>query len=278
MKLEVLMSVMHQDNFDIAYKSKINSDLLIINQCDRDDFSEIEVDGHKWRMISTTERGVARSRQMALDNTRADICLFGDDDEVLFPNYVETIINAYKELEDAGSIVFNVDRVGYKMKKKYYRIKKIRIAPMYRGYSTQMLTIKRKEVLDTGVKMNFKFGSGSEWGGGEETLFEQEIRQAGIKMYEYPETIATIHYEEGSDWFHGYNEKYFYNLGAYSGYVCKGKIKVKTLLSWFYTCFYKLRKEKYLNPFAKLKWMCRGFKGIQKDVTYRQYLELHPQD
>ena len=80
MKLEILMSAMHQENFDIAYRSKVDSDLLIINQCDKDDYTEIEVNGHIWRMISTTERGLSKSRNMALKNAKGDICLLADDD------------------------------------------------------------------------------------------------------------------------------------------------------------------------------------------------------
>ena len=39
-EVEVLMSVMHQASFDIAYKTGIRSDLLIINQCDKEDYQE----------------------------------------------------------------------------------------------------------------------------------------------------------------------------------------------------------------------------------------------
>ena len=67
--VEVLMSCMHQDGFDIAYRTKIDSDVLIVNQCDKDAYEEITVNGHTWRMIYTTERGLARSRNMALENS-----------------------------------------------------------------------------------------------------------------------------------------------------------------------------------------------------------------
>ena len=272
MKFEILMSVMHQTNFDIAYKTNINSNVLIINQCDKEDYKEIEVNGKLWRMISTKERGSARSRNMAMQNAKGEICLFCDDDEVLEDDCENIILEAYKQLIDAGSIVFNVQRIGYKMKKKYYSITRIRKAPFYRGYSTQMLTIKLEDIKATGIKMNEMFGSGAEWGPGEETLFETQIRKAGIKMYEYPKKIADIHYEDGSQWFEGYNEKYFYNLGAYSYYESEGKFSIINYLRSLYICFYKLRREKTLNPFQKLYWMKLGAKGINNNVTYKQYL------
>lgn len=272
MEFEVLMSVMHQTNFDIAHKTNIKSNLLIINQCDKNDYNEIEVNGKKWRMISTTDRGLAKSRNMAMENALGEICLFCDDDEVLEDDCENTILQAYHQLSDAGSIVFNVQRIGYKMKKKYYSITRIRKAPFYRGYSSQMLTIKLSEIKNTGIKMNEKFGSGTEWGGGEETLFEKQIRNKGIIIYEYPQKIADIHYENGSQWFEGYDEKYFYNLGAYSYYTSNGRFSILNYLMALYICFYKLRRENTLNPFQKLYWMRLGAKGIKNNVTYKQYL------
>lgn len=94
-KVEVLMSVMHQASFDIAYKTGIRSDLLIINQCDKEDYQELIIDGYLWRMISTTERGLSKSRNMALNHAKGDICLFCDDDETMSQGYVDTISKAF---------------------------------------------------------------------------------------------------------------------------------------------------------------------------------------
>lgn len=113
------MSAMHLKDFDIAYKTGIKSDLLIVNQCDRNDYKEINVEGHLWRMISTTERGLSKSRNMALKHAKGDICLLCDDDELLVKDYYERIINAYLELPKAVAIAFNVNRINNKMKKRY---------------------------------------------------------------------------------------------------------------------------------------------------------------
>ena len=173
------------------------------------------------------------------------------------------------------AIVFNVNRINYTMKKKYYRIENTREAPVYRGYGSVQMAFRLDVIRDCNVLFNEKFGSGTEWGGGEDILFQKDLRSKGKKIYEYPLCIATIDYGNGSQWFHGYNEKYFYNIGAFDGYVNKGRVRVKTIVRAIYICFYKLRKEKLLNPYKKLLWMYRGFKGIQKDVTYNQYLEQH---
>ncbi len=270
LKLEVLMSVMHQKDFSIAQRTKISSNLLVINQCDEDKYEEINVNGYKWRMISTRERGSHLSRQMALDNAQGEICLFCDDDEELADGYSDIILKAYEKLPNASAIVFNVTRNNNKSKKSYYWIKKIRKAPKYRGYGTPMLSLKLGDIQKHGIRMNEIFGAGSVWGGGEDSLFEDEIRKSGLKMYEYPATIATIDYGNGSTWFKGYREEAFYNEGAFNQHKY-GKNIILKYLRCIYSC-YRLRKEKYLNFFQKMKWMRLGMKGMKTNIPYKEYI------
>ena len=270
-KLEVLMSVMHQSDFSIAYKSKIDSDLLIINQCDVDRYDECEVDGHLWRMISTTDRGLSKSRNMAIDNARGDVCLLCDDDEVFVPGYAEGILRAYEEIGCASAVVFNVERINYTMKKTYYKITETRETPKYRGYSSQMLSFDLKQIREHGIRMNERFGSGTEWGGGEEILFEQDIKKSGLRLYEHPFTISTVDYAGGSAWFHGYDEKYFYNLGAFIGFQFRRNIVLRELRILM-TC-YRLRREKTLSVCKKIRWMHIGGRQFKKDVPFAAYME-----
>lgn len=270
-KIEVLMSVMHQQGFDIAYKTGIKSDLLIINQCDREEYQEIVVDGYLWRMISTTERGLSKSRNMALYHAKGDVCLFCDDDETMVDGYTEILLNAFAEIPDATGIVFNLNRINYEMKKLYYRITMVRRAPLYRAYGSPMLAIKVESIKELHISFNEMFGSGTPWGGGEDSLFEHDIRKKGMKIYEYPAEIATVDYSNESKWFHGYTKQYFYNLGGYQQYLYRNNFVLKFL--WrAYNC-YKLRKEKGLTTLQKMYWMYQGGKGIKKNVTYTEFLD-----
>lgn len=272
-KVEVLMSAMHQIDFSLGYKSKVDSDLLIVNQCDCEKEEEIWVNGHRWRMISTKERGLSKSRNMALRHAKGDICLLSDDDEEFSDGYAKSIIENYKKYPDASAIVFNVRRINYNMKKKYYRIQSERLAPKYRGYQSAMLTFRRDIIMDNHIYFDEKFGSGTSWGGGEEILFERDIRRNGLLLYENPFQVATLDYAGGSQWFKGYNERYFYNLGAFGYYSSGLKFTMSQLLSILYVCFYKLRKEKQLSPLKKMYWMCKGMKGIKNNTTYDELVK-----
>lgn len=55
-------------------------------------------------------------------------------------------------------------------------------------------------------------GSGTGNGGGEENMFMFSVKRKGLKMLYYPDYIATIN-PSPSQWFKGYDKKYFENLG-----------------------------------------------------------------
>ena len=95
MKLEVLLSCMHQQDFSLVESSRLTGDVLIINQCDREDFAQIPTKTGTARMFSTRDRGLTRSRNMAISKSTADVCLLCDDDEVFQPDYEKIITEAY---------------------------------------------------------------------------------------------------------------------------------------------------------------------------------------
>lgn len=265
---EVLLSCMHEKDFSIAYRTKIDSDLLIINQCDEEDYSETEVNGHLWRMISTKERGLSKSRNMAMENARGEIILFADDDETMAHGYEDAIIRAFSELSDATMIAFNVNRINVAMKKTYYHINSVKLS--HRLFGAPMTACRLSYIKEANIRMNEMFGSGSDWGGGEDGLFQRDIRRSSLLIYEYPLEIATIDYSNESKWFNGYTPEYFYQQGAYAEH--SETSKVKSMLYALYSSFWKLRKETDLSPFQKLKWRRLGKKGWRKNVTYREFV------
>ena len=267
-EFEVLLSCMHQENFDIAYKSKIDSDLLIINQCDCEGYDEIEVNGHTWRMISTKERGLSKSRNMALANARGEICLLADDDELFEYEYAKTILDAYALRPNADVIVFDINRTGKTRRAQYYHPAAFRRAPRGRGFSSVCLSFRKKRIDENRIRFNESFGSGSSWGGGEDTFFVKSIRDSRLVMYENPSIIATVDYGE-SQWFSGYDERYYFNCGAF----------------WqeYYGCNFFMREARFavysaiknskskLNSYEKWRMFHIGARCFRKGITYLEW-------
>ncbi|MBP2657830.1 MAG: uncharacterized protein H6Q69_862 [Firmicutes bacterium] len=213
MKIEVLMSVMHQQTMLIIERTNIQTDTVIINQCDSDDYCEMLINEKKVRMYSNKERGLSRSRNRAIAASNADICLLCDDDERFYDNYPTLIEKAYKVYPKADIIVFRVKQNG----KKYME------RPTCVGYvqalkiSSCQITFKRQSIIEKNIRFNENFGAGTKYSSGEENIFLYECLKKGLKIYYVPFEIGMVDQKQ-STWFKGFTDNYFVNRGVITRY------------------------------------------------------------
>jgi len=252
-KLEILLSCMNQTGVTIVKKSNICSDVLIINQCDRNDFVRIENEAII-RMISTPERGLSRSRNMAIKNSKNEICLFCDDDESLIDGYERGIMDAFQCLSDADIIIFQID---YKNKKKVQKVKKVNFFTALRVSSVQ-IAFKKEKILSSKICFDETIGSGVSEAGGEEVVFLYDCLKKGLKIYYYPLLIAKVNSGE-SKWFKGYTQKYFYDRGVFTKKMmgCLG-----ALIYGVY--FLLLKRSSYKKDISMFRAFVELTKGIYK--------------
>ena len=216
-KLVVLISCMHQDNHDIIRKSNIQTDVVVVNQCDKDlvesfDFVNKKGELCHAKFISTTERGLSRSRNMAIANAGdADICLICDDDEYLLDDYPEKLINAFSEEPNAVVIAFALDRKDHPRK---FPNNKFKLGFKSIGQvSSQQIAFRRDMINSAGSVLDVKMVSGTGNGGEEENMFLHTCRRRKLMMFYHPQVIAIINATGKSKWFKGYTAQYFQNLG-----------------------------------------------------------------
>jgi len=242
--------------------------MLIVNQADFEGYVVEEKKGCCVRMISTTQRGLSRSRNMALIHAKGDICLFADDDCVFFDGYDEIIRKAFERNKDASAIAFNYSDPNRRTKRSK-TIKYEGKAPKNKSYSSVSLAFKRWDIQREGIWFNICLGAGSGViSAGEETVWEDELRKSGLALYQCPEYITEVQQQQ-STWFTGFNEKYFYNLGAVLS------IRYHTFKRYIYQFYYpyRLRGDTKLSFGKQLKAMMAGMKGIQKGLSYEQYIK-----
>ena len=214
MTLEVLISCMHQSDWSIIQRSNIQTDVLIINQCDRDAIEEYSFPNQLGkichaRMIHTTTRGLSRSRNMALRYATGDICVFCDDDEIFESDYEQTILNAFQTHVDFTIIAFklNYDRKQCPTKTRTYN----RFTSG--SLSSAQIAFRRQDIIATSILFDEKMGSGTGNGGGEECKWMyQLLSKREVKAMYVPMLIATVQ-SGNSMWFHGYNKQFFINQG-----------------------------------------------------------------
>lgn len=187
MTLEVLISCMHQKNTDIIQKSNIQSDVVIVNQCDINKTENITFQNHqneecKARIIHTTERGLSKSRNLAIANACGDICIICDDDEYFSFNYPETIRQAFQNIPQADIIVFQVNRDPIKHYPQH--IKKLNSFDCLKVSSVE-IAFKLSKIKEKNILFDEKVGSGVSKAGGEENIFLHNCLRNKLSIYLY---------------------------------------------------------------------------------------------
>lgn len=256
MRIEVLMSCMNQDNTDIVRHANIQSDVIVVNQCDRDG-EQVEYfvnkDGERCRivMIYTTERGLSRSRNMAMRRSEADICLFCDDDEVFEDDYVSIVRSAFESQKRPDVAAFALNYFKKKFPERDYRIGYVRALSVV----SLQIAFRRRRVADKGIELDVEMGSGTGHGAGEENKFLYDCLRRNLTAYYDHRVIATVPYA-GSAWFKGYTPTFFYNRGwATKRYMGK-------FWALVYAVYYSVRKypmyRKEISVFSAFSNTVRG--------------------
>ena len=212
MKIQLLVSAVDKDAAALIRQMNIQTDAVMVNQCDRYGYEEIEDHGHKVQVFSMPERGVGLSRNTALLHASGDVCVFSDEDIVLSEDYEAQIQGAYEELPDADMILVNV-RVA-PARRTYWNEDIHRVNRRnYGRYPAYSITAKRDALLRANVHYSLLFGGGAKYSNGEDSLFLKDCLRAGLKIYSHTICIGEEK-ERESTWFSGYHEKFFRDRGV----------------------------------------------------------------
>lgn len=214
MELEVLISTMQRQDFNIVKEMNISSSAIIVNQCNEFKKEEICYRGNKITMYSFDERGIGLSRNNALMRARGDICIFADDDVIYVDGYKKIILDTFEQNPDADIIMFNVeslnqDRPTCKINKNH----RVRLINSLK-YGAVNIAFRRESVIKANISFSLLFGGGAKYSAGEDSLFICECLKKSLKIYASTNKIADVK-QEDSTWFKGYNNKYFIDKGVF---------------------------------------------------------------
>lgn len=212
MAVQVLVSVVEKDSRTLVKEMHIETDAVIVNQCDHYGVESFDYNGRSIRVFHMAERGVGLSRNTALMRADGDICLFSDQDIVYEEGYEQKILQAFEKCPDADMMVFNIE-IGEE-RRTYYNteVKKVRWYNCGR-YGAVSFAVKREKLFESGVTFSLLFGGGAKYSAGEDSLFLKEFMDKGYRVYTSPEVIGTEK-EGNSTWFSGYHEKFFFDRGV----------------------------------------------------------------
>lgn len=255
MKVQVLASVMNQSPEKIAEQMNLDSDAIIINQCDCLQQEEIEYKGHCVRFFSFPERGIGKSRNEAILRADSDICLFSDEDIVYESGYEQVIVEEFEKNKDADMILFNIS---VEEERRTYHITERKRVHWYNcgRYGAVSFAIRRDSLLASGVTFSLLFGGGAKYSNGEDSLFLKEFMDKGYKVYTAPVTIGREQAGESS-WFAGYNEKFFHDRGVLYHYLY-GKMAVAFSLRFLLA--HKTKLCETISVQQAFQWMKEGIR------------------
>lgn len=260
MTVQVLISCMHQKDASIIRRSNIQSDVVVINQCNedrREDFTFRNRKGEECKaiVIYTIERGLSRSRNMALSLATGDICVISDDDESFTDDYVDRICEAYRQYPEYGVIYFEIgNRLnGKRGYRKDMVVTKFKTLPL----CSVQITFKRLEIEHRNIRFNPDFGAGVSLAGGEEHLFMFECIDKGIKCRNYPYEMAKLDLDSASTWRLGYSRAFMVDEGKVLKALFGKTIASVVALRFLW------RKRKWIAANDSVRGACKSiYKGI----------------
>ena len=238
MKLEILMSCMHQEDDTLVRQSRITGHAVVINQCHRVDYREYPTEKGLARMWFTDQRGLTRSRNMAIASSDADVCLLCDDDEVFVDGYEAKIMDAFRQLPQADVIIFRMVNYPCSLGDAPRELK----FPQTMHVSSWQIAFRRESLRRAGVRFDELLGAGTGNGAEEELKFMTDCQKAGLKIWYAPVEIATVAQTE-STWFNGFDRKFFYNRGATTRYILGAPLAAA------YGLYYVAKKRSMYRPY-----------------------------
>lgn len=212
MNLQVLVSTMYQADHSLIKKMNIKTDAIVINQCNTNIVQNIDIENLHVKWIDSKDRGLSKSRNMALEHVNCDVCLLADDDLEYLLNYDETVLTQFHRYPDADIIAFQIGGIEKTYKNYYQRSRKINIFTSMKISSVE-IALRVDSIKKANIKFNEIFGAGAKYFLGEESIFLSECLKRGLIIMYVPVKIADLHLGN-STWFKGFNKEYFCSKGA----------------------------------------------------------------
>uniref|UniRef100_UPI000CEC6FFE glycosyltransferase family A protein n=1 Tax=Acinetobacter indicus TaxID=756892 RepID=UPI000CEC6FFE len=190
MKIEILCSTMH-GKVPLSIDKGFNQEkMIIVNQCAEDSDCNNSY-------LNFFERGISKSRNRAISNASADICLITDNDVYFDKNILRTIQKSFDDYPEADILTFQIetpegDRFK-NYKKDFFWHNNLSVAKV----SSVEIAFRRKSIIEKNLKFDENFGLGSMFPTGEEYIFLSDALKSGLKIGYIPEVIA-YHPKESS--------------------------------------------------------------------------------
>ena len=259
--LEILISTKDRDNLDFLNNIFVNNNahsnpILIINQTQNLNFSCPHSDNIN--LINVNEIGLSKSRNLAIENAKADICLLADDDIVYENNFGSIVLNAFNINPSADIITFKMSDLNGNSFKDY---------PVVINHNKKSLSFvnsvviafRRNSIISNKVFFDENFGLGSTFQTADEYVFLRNAMSLNLNIVFHNEVILSHPIDSsGKD---VASDRILFAKGAlfYKYYNILSLLK---LIHYLYLMF----KFKYISLGQVINKYLIGVKGIIKYI------------
>ena len=240
--VEILISTMNQNSLDFLvpmfpFVHFSNFRILIINQTQVETILESEYPNI--RVVNSFEKGLSKSRNLALENAQGKILVIADDDVVYQEGFSTKIINAYNQFPDAAAINFCAVKSDGSLIKNYPKHSKTNLNAFDIFNTSSIEMTLNKSILDkTGINFDENFGLGGIFEMGEEAIFLFDLKSKKQQLVFEPKVIVQ-HPELTSSSKKSIEEKYYIQ-----GALCTRIFKSNYIYWIFVKLFFDLKQRK----------------------------------
>lgn len=259
--IEILIATMNRTNFDFLKKMFVNvnfSDfyILIVNQTTENEL--LISDFQNIRIINSFEKGLTKSRNLALSNTSKKLLVFTDDDVVFQQNFQHKIIEVFNKYINHDGFRFQYLNSENKLSKKYPKGFQSTLSQFETlNASSVELVFKTESLINAKMRFDENFGLGANFFMGEEPIFISDGIKKGLKFGFVPEIILT-HSQPSTGHKTAVSEIYFIQSAVF--YRIYGKIYLFWIaLKLFFDI--KQRKINFTKIFYLSKQALKGKKA-----------------
>lgn len=261
--IEILIATMNRDSLDFLvpmfpFSHFSHFHLLIVNQTQNDTI--LTSSYPNVRVINSFEKGLSKSRNLALENAIGKILVIADDDIIYEEGFIANIVKAYNEFPETAVINFcAVNRDGDLMKNYPSRLKnRLNVFDIFNTSSIE-ITLNKKILDTTKIRFDENFGLGGIFELGEEAIFLSDLKKENKQLAFVPEVIVKHQQQTSSDK-KEVMERYYIN-GALFFRILKKNAVIWLLIK---LCFdLKQKKLKFTSIKKALKSAYQGYKKFE---------------
>ncbi|UWY30486.1 glycosyltransferase family 2 protein [Flavobacterium sp. TR2] len=240
--IEILISTMNRDSLEFLipmfpYSHFSDFSILIVNQTQSERILTSAYSNV--RVVNSFEKGLSKSRNLALENALGKILVIADDDVVYQNGFLTKIIGAYNKFPEAAAIHFSAVNLNGDLIKKYPSDTKADLSIFdILNTSSIEVTLNKEVIVASQIQFDQNFGLGAVFEMGEEAIFLSDLK-AKQKQLVFEPQIIVKHESQTSSVRKNEEEKYYIQGALFT------RMFKKKYVFWLYLkLFFDLKQKK----------------------------------